>query len=193
MTSSRMSGSSSTTSTRLGMAPPSYQPGTGDAGSALGGLGSVEARSRGGQQPQQAQSLAQRVPVDAEHAGRLQLVSGRQLERQAQQRHLHARHHGPVQPPVTRRCNAPDDPREDGIQQPVELLHVDSALHARSFRDASPLKRVSPRSARTPPVDRKEASSPWEYGAKPMPLVPSNQINEFSGKVLEAEGEVPMT
>src|SRR5713226_5031748 len=131
MTSSRMSGSSSTTSTRLGMAPLSYQPGTGDAGSALGGLGSVEARSRGGQQAQQAQSLAQRVPVDPEHAGRLQLVPGRQLERQAQQRHLHARHHGPVQPPVTRRYGAADDPREDGVQQPVELLHVDSALHAR--------------------------------------------------------------
>src|SRR6266508_5177046 len=113
-------------------------------------LDSVPVRARRGEKPEEAQSLAESVAVDPEEAGRLELVARRQLQRLAQKWHLDTRHDRPVQAPVFRRRGIAHDRREDGVQQPVELLDFNPDFHARSFRAASPLKRVSLPAARTP-------------------------------------------
>src|SRR5713101_1289604 len=97
-----MSGSSSTISTRLDMAALSYQPRPGGAARALLGLGSVRARVTAGQEPQEAQPLAERIAVDPKEARSLELVARRELQRETQQRHLNAPHHRPVQPATFR-------------------------------------------------------------------------------------------
>src|SRR5215471_6802789 len=82
---------------------------------------------------EEAEALAERVPIDPEQAGGLELIARRELEGLAQQRRFDPRHHRAVETAAFRRRGIPHDRREEGVQQPVELLDVSSDFHARSF------------------------------------------------------------